>query len=115
MFSYGEDNDVDFTNMLGSYGLFAPNASGKSTLLDAIAFCCFDRCSRTKKAAHVLNNKKSRFHCKFEFELGKYSYFIEISCTRYLDLISAIICFNVPESVSFTFNLNLGFLGTFGF
>jgi len=77
MFSYGEDNDVDFTNMLGSYGLFAPNASGKSTLLDAIAFCCFDRCSRTKKAAHVLNNKKSRFHCKFEFELGKYSYFIE--------------------------------------
>ena len=77
MFSYGEDNDVDFTNMLGSYGLFAPNASGKSTLLDAIAFCCFDRCSRTKKAAHVLNNKKSRFYCKFEFELGKYSYFIE--------------------------------------
>ena len=77
MFSYGEDNDVDFTNMIGSYGLFAPNASGKSTLLDAIAFCCFDRCSRTKKAAHVLNNKKSRFHCKFEFELGKYTYFIE--------------------------------------
>jgi len=77
MFSYGEDNEMDFTNMIGSYGLFAPNASGKSTLLDALAFCCFDRCSRTKKAAHVLNNKKSRFACKFEFELGKYSYFIE--------------------------------------
>ena len=77
MFSYGEDNVVDFTNIIGSYGLFAPNASGKSTLLDALAFTCFDRCSRTKKAAHVLNNKKSRFYCKFEFELGKYSYFIE--------------------------------------
>ena len=77
MFSYGEDNVIDFTNVIGSYGLFAPNASGKSTLLDAIAFCCFDRCSRTKKAAHVLNNKKSRFNCKFEFELGKYNYFIE--------------------------------------
>jgi len=77
MFSYGEDNEMDFTNMVGSYGLFAPNASGKSTLLDALAFCCFDRCSRTKKAAHVLNNKKSQFACKFEFELGKYNYFIE--------------------------------------
>ena len=77
MFSYGEDNEIDFTNMIGSYGLFAPNASGKSTLLDAVAFCCFDRCSRTKKAVHVLNNKKSRFHCKFEFDLGKYTYFIE--------------------------------------
>tara|TARA_R110000824_G_scaffold195397_2_gene378134 strand:- start:1137 stop:4298 length:3162 start_codon:yes stop_codon:yes gene_type:complete len=77
MFSYGEDNEMDFTNMIGSYGLFAPNASGKSTLLDALAFCCFDRCSRTKKAVHVLNNKKSRFACKFEFELGNYNYFIE--------------------------------------
>jgi DNA repair exonuclease SbcCD ATPase subunit len=77
MFSYGEDNVIDFSNMNGTYGVFAPNASGKSTLLDAMAFCCFDRCSRTKFAKHVLNNKKSRFNCKFEFELGKYNYFIE--------------------------------------
>jgi len=77
MFSYGEDNEMDFTNMDGTYGLFAPNASGKSTLLDALAFCIFDRCSRTKKAGDVLNNKKSRFICKFEFELGKHTYFIE--------------------------------------
>jgi len=77
MFSYGEANVIDFSNMNGTYGVFAPNASGKSTLLDALAFCCFDRCSRTKKAKHVLNNKKSRFVCKFEFELGKYNYFIE--------------------------------------
>jgi DNA repair exonuclease SbcCD ATPase subunit len=77
MFSYGSNNTIDFTNMNGLYGLFAPNASGKSTLLDALSFACFDKCSRTKKAKHVLNNKKATFHCKFEFELGKYSYFIE--------------------------------------
>ena len=77
MFSYGPNNVIDFTNMHGLYGLFAPNASGKSTLLDALSFACFDKCSRTKKAKHVLNNKKSNFHCKFEFELGKYNYFIE--------------------------------------
>jgi len=77
MFSYGEDNVIDFSNMNGTYGVFAPNASGKSTLLDAMAYCCFDRCSRTKRAKHVLNNKKSGFSCKFEFELGKYNYFIE--------------------------------------
>ena len=77
MFSYGPNNVIDFTNMHGLYGLFAPNASGKSTLLDALSFACFDKCSRTKKAKHVLNNKKSNFQCKFEFELGKYNYFIE--------------------------------------
>lgn len=79
MFSYGTDNIIDFGSLQGSYGLFAPNASGKSTLLDALAFCCFDKCSRTKKAAHVLNNKCSNFQSRFEFELGKHTYCIERS------------------------------------
>jgi len=83
MFSYGPNNVIDFTNMHGLYGLFAPNAAGKSTLLDALSFACFDKCSRTKKAKHVLNNKKSNFHCKFEFELGKYNYFIERSAKKH--------------------------------
>ena len=77
MFSYGEDNIINFANIHGTNGLFAANASGKSTLLDSLAFCCFDRCSRTVKAAHVLNNKKSMFHCKFNFELEGKEYFIE--------------------------------------
>jgi len=77
MFSYGGNNTIDFSNMHGLYGLFAPNASGKSTLLDALSFCCLDKCSRTKYAKHVLNNKKTTFHCKFEFELAKYTYYIE--------------------------------------
>jgi DNA repair exonuclease SbcCD ATPase subunit len=77
MFSYGPDNEIDFENLNGSYGLFAPNASGKSTLLDALAFCCFDKCSRTAKAIHVLNNKRISFTCKFQFDLDGKTYFIE--------------------------------------
>ena len=38
MFSYGEDNVVDFTKLSGVVGLFAANASGKSSLLDALCF-----------------------------------------------------------------------------
>lgn len=77
MFSYGEDNVIDFEQLSGTYGLFAPNASGKSTLLDALAFCCFDKCSRTNKAVHVLNNKKTQFKSKFCFEIDNVSYVIE--------------------------------------
>ena len=77
MFSYGENNVIDFDNIHGTNGLFAPNASGKSTLLDALTFCCFDKCSRTSKAINVLNNKKSSFKCKFAFDLNGKIYVIE--------------------------------------
>ena len=77
MFSYGDDNHIDFASLNGSYGLFAPNASGKSTLFDALAFCCFDKCSRTSKAVHVLNNKSAYFSSKFTFELEDKTYIVE--------------------------------------
>ncbi len=76
MFSYGEDNVVDLSGMQGMYGLFAGNATGKSTLIDSLLFCCFDKCTRTTKATHVLNNKKNSFKCKFIFELNGLQYII---------------------------------------
>jgi len=77
MFSYGNNNVIDFTNMKGAYGIFAPNASGKSTLWDALSFCMFDKCSRTIRAEDVLNYSKMGFDCKFQFELNNIQYFIE--------------------------------------
>jgi len=77
MFSYGPSNVIDFTNMKGAYGIFAPNASGKSTLWDALSFCIFDKCSRTSKADDVMNYSKMSFDCKFQFELNGVDYFIE--------------------------------------
>lgn len=77
MFSYGENNWIDFTQMNGTYGIFAANASGKSSILDAISFCIFDKCSRTFKAAQVLNNKKDTFRCKLHFQMDGKDYFIE--------------------------------------
>lgn len=77
MFSYGEDNEINFDNMEGIYGLFANNAAGKSSILDALMFCVFDKSSRTSKASQVLNNKKDMFTCKFEFEIQGKTFFIE--------------------------------------
>ena len=76
MFSYGKGNFVDFTNMTGTYGLFAPNASGKSTLLDSITYCIFDKCSKTTKSAQVMNNNSDSFSCKLVFELNGLEYTI---------------------------------------
>ena len=77
MFSYGEDNVVNFTKLNGIVGMFAPNAQGKSSLLDALSFCLFDNCSRAFKAENVLNNKKKDFYCKVNFEIDGQDYYIE--------------------------------------
>ena len=77
MFSYGDGNEINFENMNGIYGLFAANATGKSSIFDSLMFCMFDKCSRTFKAAEVLNNKKDSFYSKFEFKIHGNPYFIE--------------------------------------
>jgi len=77
MFSYGENNIVNFDNMKGLMGVFAPNASGKSSLFDALSFCIFDKSSRAFKAQNILNNRKTEFSCKLEFEINEERFFIE--------------------------------------
>lgn len=77
MFTYGEGNVIDFTQMNGVYGIFGPNKSGKSSILSALIFCLFDKFDRGFKGLHVLNVQKSSFRCKFEFEIAGVRYFIE--------------------------------------
>jgi len=77
MFSYGEQNVIDFTKAKDLVGLFAANASGKSSVFSAMTFCLFDKCEREFKAANIMNIQKTEFNCKFEFEIDAKRYFIE--------------------------------------
>jgi DNA repair exonuclease SbcCD ATPase subunit len=77
MFSYGEDNTIDFSKMKDVVGIFAQNASGKSSILSALSFCIFDKCDRAFKATHILNSQKMSFRCKFNFEINGVDFYIE--------------------------------------
>jgi DNA repair exonuclease SbcCD ATPase subunit len=77
MFSYGEGNVIDFSTMKGVIGVFAKNSSGKSSILNALSYCLFDKCETTFKASEVLNIQKMSFNCKFNFEIDGNDFFIE--------------------------------------
>lgn len=77
LLSYGEDNIIDFTNLNGNIGLFAPNTFGKSSLLDSILFALFDKTARTNSPNLIINNKKNDLYSKIVFEIDGIDYTIE--------------------------------------
>ena len=77
LFSYGTDNKVDFEQLSGVVGVVAPNHSGKSALLDSIAYTIYDTCSRAWKAIEILNKKRKKFKAKLNLEINGESYWIE--------------------------------------
>ncbi len=76
MFSYGKKNKIDFTKLDGVVGVVAPNHSGKSALIDIVAYTIFDTCSRTFRAIEVLNNKSKNFEVKLSLEVNGIDYII---------------------------------------
>lgn len=75
MFCYGANNEIDFRNSEGIIGLFAPNHSGKSSIVDIILFTLFDKCSRGLRT-DILNQKKTNFHCRLTLEIDGNEYII---------------------------------------
>ena len=45
--------------------------------MGCFSFCIYDKTSRTNISKNVLNNRKSTFYCKFNFEIDGVDYFIE--------------------------------------
>ncbi len=77
MFCYGKGNKIDFTKLDGTVGVVAPNHSGKSSIMDAIAYTIYDVCSRTTRALDVMNKKKTTFKSKLNLEINGSDYWIE--------------------------------------
>lgn len=69
LFSYGENNKLDFSKLKGVVGLFGPNSYGKSNFIEALSFSIFDKSPRAWKAVNALNNKKTHYDAKFEFNI----------------------------------------------
>lgn len=82
MFSYGENNEIDFSDMKGIYGIFAANASGKSSIMDSLMFCLYDKTSRAFKGDHIINNRKDKFDCELTFEINNEIFGIKRVGTR---------------------------------
>lgn len=61
LFVYGEDNKFVFDDKKGVIGLFSPNTSGKSSLLDAIQFAIYGETARTSTYDDIVNKQSKDY------------------------------------------------------
>jgi DNA repair exonuclease SbcCD ATPase subunit/DNA repair exonuclease SbcCD nuclease subunit len=77
LFSYGESNSINFKSLGGVVGIFAPNASGKTSIAEAFCFGMFDRTPRTTRGAEIMNRRKNSCYCEVKFEIDGVEFTIE--------------------------------------
>jgi DNA repair exonuclease SbcCD ATPase subunit len=82
LFSFGNNNVIEFTNFKGIVGIIAPNHMGKSAILDIIIYTLFDKCTRKGTIKDIINNRRQNFSIKMEISLGQWIYYIEKSGLR---------------------------------
>lgn len=73
MFCYTNPVSIDFMEHRGLIGIFGANHSGKSSIIDVILYCLYDKCSRGERK-EVLNYGKTEFSCALTFALDGKDY-----------------------------------------
>ena len=84
MFSYGEDNEINFDNLHGITGIFSDNASGKSNLLYTILNGIFNSSTRASRNSivDVINDNKDEANVVIELDVDGQEYIIDRSIKR---------------------------------
>lgn len=83
MMNYGEGNGIDLTKLRGLVGVFAPNASGKSSIFDIMLESLFDKVSKdVPRNIDLVNDNKDSGKMTVEFEAGGQPFCIERTIDR---------------------------------
>jgi DNA repair exonuclease SbcCD ATPase subunit len=83
LFNYGSGNVIDLDKIPGLTGIFAPNASGKSSIFDVFLETIFDRVSKdVPRNIDLINDNKDSAAMVAEVEVGGLTYTIERTIER---------------------------------
>lgn len=77
LYSYGDNNVINFNEFSGIVGIIAQNHMGKSALIDIILYTLFDKFPRKGTLKDIINNRKNNFYSKITFQVDNWYYIIE--------------------------------------
>jgi DNA repair exonuclease SbcCD ATPase subunit len=71
LFSYGNENIVNFENLPGITGIFGKNAKGKSSIIGSLMYGLFNTTDRGSiKNIHIINNRKNSARAVVDINLN---------------------------------------------
>jgi DNA repair exonuclease SbcCD ATPase subunit/predicted MPP superfamily phosphohydrolase len=82
LYSYGENNIINFKELNGIVGIVAPNHMGKSAIIDIILYALFDKFPRRGTIKDIINIRKNDYSLKLIIGCSHYEYIIEKSGKR---------------------------------
>jgi hypothetical protein len=92
LYSYGENNIINFKELNGVVGIVAPNHMGKSAIIDILLFALFDKFPRTGNIKDIINIRKNNYYLKLVVECGHFEYIIEKSANKTKTSVSKTQC-----------------------
>jgi len=83
LFSYGEDNNIDFTKLGGVVGIFGKNFTGKSSIIDSLLWTIFNSTSKSfRKNLDVINQNRDYGHGRTEMQIGQRNFVIDRNASK---------------------------------
>lgn len=77
MFSFGEDNFIDFTKLNNIVGVIGPNHTGKSAIIDIILYALYHKFSRKGDIKDIINIKHDSFEVNLTVQIGNRIFHID--------------------------------------
>ena len=116
LFNYGESNELDFTKLAGTVGIFGKNYSGKSSVVDSLLYTIYNNTSKNiRKNYNIVNEHKDQGSGVVEIEAGNKTYKISRESNKYVKKLKGITTNEAKTDVEFactddvmnrTYNLN---------
>jgi DNA repair exonuclease SbcCD nuclease subunit len=83
-FNYGPGNKLDYSKLNGITGLFGPNRSGKSSVLDTLLYCIYNTTSKNnRKNYNIINQTKTYCSATAKIEVNGKIYTISRKSEKY--------------------------------
>ena len=103
LFNYGEDNELDFTKLAGTVGIFGKNYSGKSSVVDSLLYTIYNNTSKNiRKNYNIINEHKDQGSGIVEIEAGNKTYKISRESNKYVKKLKGATTNEAKTDVEFT-------------